>query len=56
MPKMKSHSGTKKRLKITSTGKVLHGRPGTSHLAPGKTQKRIRHLRKSAGVCCLIRR
>ena len=51
MPKMKSHSGTKKRLKITSTGKVLRGRPGTSHLAPGKTQKRIRHLRKSAGVC-----
>ena len=51
MPKMHSHSGTKKRLTITSTGKALRGRPGTSHLAPGKTQKRIRHLRKSAGVC-----
>ena len=46
MPKMKSHSGTKKRLKITASGKVLRGQPGTSHLAPGKTQKRIRHLRK----------
>ena len=50
MPKMKSHSGTKKRLKITATGKVVRGRPGTSHLAPGKTQKRIRHLRKSTQV------
>lgn len=50
MPKMKSHSGTKKRFKITSTGKVMRGRPGTSHLAPGKTQKRIRHLRKGAAV------
>lgn len=51
MPKMRSHSGTKKRLKITASGKVLRGQPGTSHLAPGKTQKRIRHLRKSADVC-----
>ena len=50
MPKMKTHSGSKKRFKITGTGKVMHGQPGTSHLAPGKTQKRTRHLRKEAGV------
>ena len=50
MPKMKTHSATKKRLKITATGKVMRGRPGTSHLAPGKTQKRIRHLRKKSMV------
>ncbi|HKM30031.1 MAG TPA: 50S ribosomal protein L35 [Bacilli bacterium] len=50
MPKMRSHSGTKKRLKVTGTGKILRGRPGTSHLAPGKTQKRVRHLRKSSMV------
>lgn len=50
MPKMRSHSGTKKRFKITATGKVMRGRPGTSHLAPGKTQKRIRHLRKAGTV------
>ena len=46
MPKMRSHSGTKKRLKITASGKVLRGQPGTSHLAPGKTQKQTRQLRK----------
>jgi len=50
MPKMKTHSGTKKRLKVTATGKLKRGRPGTSHLAPGKTQKRIRHLRKQTTV------
>ena len=50
MPKMKTHSATKKRLKITATGKIMRERPGTSHLAPGKTQKRIRHLRKESMV------
>ena len=50
MPKMKTHSATKKRLKITATGKIMRVRPGTSHLAPGKTQKRIRHLRKESMV------
>lgn len=50
MPKMRSHSASKKRFKVTATGKVLRGRPGTSHLAPGKTQKRIRHLRKAGTV------
>ena len=50
MPSTNTHRGTKKRFKITGTGSVRRGRPGTSHLAPGKTQKRVRHLRKEAGV------
>ena len=50
MPKMKTHSGTKKRFRITGTGLVVGSRPGSSHLAPGKTQKRIRHLRKESTV------
>lgn len=50
MPKMKTHCGSKKRFKVTGTGKVKRAQAGTSHLAPGKTQKRIRHLRKSALV------
>lgn len=50
MPKMRSHKGTKKRLKITGTGLVVRRQAGTSHLAPGKTQKRVRHLRKAATV------
>lgn len=50
MPKMKTHCGTKKRFKVTGNGAVKRWRPGTSHLAPGKTQKRVRHLRKSSVV------
>jgi large subunit ribosomal protein L35 len=50
MPKMRSHKGTKKRFKITGTGKVMFSRPGKSHLAPGKTQKRIRHMRKEGTI------
>ncbi|HHX80698.1 MAG TPA: 50S ribosomal protein L35 [Acholeplasmataceae bacterium] len=50
MPKMKTHRATKKRIKITGSGLVMRGRPGNSHLAPGKTQKRIRHLRKESTV------
>ena len=50
MPKMKTHSGTKKRFRITGTGLVVRSRPVSSHLAPGKTQKRIRHLRKESTV------
>ena len=50
MPKMKTHSSSKKRFRISGTGKVMRSRPGTSHLAPGKTQKQTRHLRKEAAV------
>ena len=50
MPKMRSHSGTKKRLTITGSGKVKRGQAGNRHLAPGKTQKQTRQTRKSALV------
>ncbi|HOI46264.1 MAG TPA: 50S ribosomal protein L35 [Bacilli bacterium] len=50
MPKMKSHSASKKRFKVTGTGAVKRGQAGMSHLAPGKTQKRKRHLRKATMV------
>ncbi len=50
MPKMKSHSGTKKRLTISGSGKIVRSKAGTSHLAPGKTQKQTRQLRKKSTV------
>lgn len=50
MPKMKSHKGTKKRFTITGTGEVIRGQAGMSHLAPNKTQKQKRKLRKSSLV------
>lgn len=45
MPKMKTHKGTKKRFRLTATGKVKHRRAGTSHLAFRITSKRRRNLR-----------
>ncbi len=44
MPKMKSHSGAKKRFKVTASGK-LRGRHGmTSHIRVKKNPKRQRRL------------
>ncbi|OIO10853.1 MAG: 50S ribosomal protein L35 [Elusimicrobia bacterium CG1_02_63_36] len=32
MPKLKSHSGAKKRFKKTATGKMMYKKPGLRHL------------------------
>jgi large subunit ribosomal protein L35 len=45
MPKQKTHKGTKKRFRLTATGKVKHRSAGTSHLAARMDQKRKRKLR-----------
>jgi large subunit ribosomal protein L35 len=45
MPKQKTHKGTKKRFRLSASGKVKHRAAGTSHLARSKDQKRIRKLR-----------
>lgn len=50
MPKMKSHSGLKKRIKITGSGKLKRGRAYTSHLAHNKTHKQKKHLAKAGLV------
>ncbi|PZV98172.1 50S ribosomal protein L35 [Metamycoplasma auris] len=48
MPKMKTKSGLKKRIKITSSGKVKRGNAYRSHLAQNKTTKQKRQSRKSS--------
>ena len=48
MPKMKSHRGLAKRVKRTGSGKLKRGRAFTSHLAPRKTTKQRRQLRKAS--------
>ncbi|MEI7528618.1 MAG: 50S ribosomal protein L35 [Elusimicrobiota bacterium] len=45
MPKMKSHSGAKKRFRKTSTGKWTHRKSGLRHLLTGMSAKRGRTLR-----------
>ncbi len=50
MPKIKTHSGAKKRFNLTKTGKVKRAHAFKSHLlnGHGKTTKRKRGLRKGA--------
>jgi large subunit ribosomal protein L35 len=45
MTKQKTHKSTKKRFRLTATGKVKHRKCGTSHLAIAKPAKKIRQLR-----------
>lgn len=47
MPKIKSHSGAKKRFFITKKGKVKHKKQGLRHLLTGMSSTRGRNLRKS---------
>ena len=45
MPKMKTHSGAKKRFNLTKTGKVKRAHAFKSHILTKKTTKRTRRLR-----------
>ena len=47
MPKMKTHSGAKKRFKITGTGKVKRFHANSSHLMRKKSKKAKLVLRKA---------
>ena len=50
MPKMKSHSGTKKRFRLTGTGKVTYQKSGRRHILVNKSEKRMRSLRRKGVV------
>jgi large subunit ribosomal protein L35 len=44
MPKMKSHSGMAKRVKVTGKGKILREPAGKRHLLEGKSSKVTRRM------------
>ena len=48
MPKIRTHRGTAKRVKVTGTGKVLHRHQfdGCGHILSKKSKKRKRNFRK----------
>jgi large subunit ribosomal protein L35 len=50
MPKMKSNKGAVKRFKRTATGKLRRAHSAKSHLLTGKSEKRMRSLRKGTLV------
>lgn len=44
MPKNKTHSGTKKRFKVTGSGKLVKERANKRHLLEHKSSRRTRRL------------
>ena len=47
MPKLKTHSGAKKRFKLSKNGKVKRAHANRRHILNKKTTKRKRALRKA---------
>jgi large subunit ribosomal protein L35 len=50
MPKMKTHSGAKKRFKLTANGKVKARHSFSSHILEKKSPKRKRRMSKPTEV------
>lgn len=50
MPKLKSHSGAKKRFRKTGTGRFKRHKAYASHILTKKSRKRKRNLRKAGLV------
>ena len=51
MPKMKTHSGAKKRFKLTGKGKVKFKRANMRHILTKKSSKYKRQARSSSTLC-----
>lgn len=47
MPKIKTHSGAKKRFKLSANGKVIRAHANKSHILNKKNRKRKRNLRQT---------
>ena len=46
--KVKTHSGAKKRFKLTGSGKVIRSHAYMNHILTKKSSSKKRHLRKNA--------
>ena len=50
MPKNKTHSGSKKRFKVTGSGKLKRRNANLSHILEKKSPKRKRRLARQSSV------
>ena len=50
MPKLKTHKGTAKRIKLTSTGKLMRRRAFGGHMLAKKSKSRKRNINTPAIV------
>ena len=53
MPKMKSHSGTKKRIRRSGSGKLMHEQANGYHGAEQKSSRRKRRLSMDQAVAAV---
>ncbi len=44
MPKLKTHSGSKDRIRVTKNGKLVHKHPTGNHFLEKKSAARKRHI------------
>ncbi|MBR3172664.1 50S ribosomal protein L35 [Candidatus Saccharibacteria bacterium] len=50
MPKMKTHKGTAKRVKVTGSGKLVRERAFGNHILAKKSKARKRNIKTAASV------
>lgn len=50
MPKLKTHKGTAKRIKLTSTGKLTRRRAFGNHMLSKKSKSRKRNIKSTAVI------
>ena len=50
MPKLKTHKGTAKRVRITRTGKVMRDRAFGNHILAKKSKARKRNMKTAAVI------
>lgn len=50
MPKLKTHKGTAKRVKITATGKLVRERAYGNHILAKKSKARKRNMKTAAVI------
>ena len=50
MPKLKTHKGTAKRVKVTGSGKLVRERAFGNHILAKKSKSRKRNIKTAAGV------
>jgi large subunit ribosomal protein L35 len=50
MPKLKTHRGTAKRMRVTRRGKVMRSRANRNHILTKKSATRKRRLRQATQV------
>ena len=56
MPKLKTHKGTAKRVKITRTGKIVRERAFGNHILAKKSKARKRNMKTAATISGKIKK